>query len=463
MRDRRRRLASRPAGGRRPRDGWCWTYDERRKSRQRVRLGRRRGGRRCCCRAGPCCATAIALRDRRRRWWSRCAAAPETLSSVTHRRPAAAGPRRLPPGQPARAAADRGRAGSRYQHDHVLDDMVARAWAWRSTRAWTPRSSRRRRLPAHGQREHDTHEHEHDHGRGQRATETTPACDASTLARDRLLRLLAAGQPGAADRRVRLFAGARAGGAGGLGARRGDAPAPGSRGLLGHSLVALEVPAAGAPARRLDAPATAPGRRAGTTSCTPPRGQRASCRRRTGGWARRWRACWSPWASRRRPAGPTTPGVTQATHVRAGLPRLDDPAAGRGGRLAVRLGGEPGRRRRAPGAAGPERRPAHPLGGRASEIPAVVDAGLAVSRRRASASGAPGAGHRAAPCTRRSTRGCSAHEHDCTKATAAGGGVAGPVGSGKTALMDALCKRLRDATTSPPSPTTSTPRRTRSS
>jgi hypothetical protein len=42
-------------------------------------------------------------------------------------------------------------------------------------------------------------------------------------------------------------------------------------------------------------------------------------------------------------------------------------------------------------------------------------------------------------------------------------GIGGPVGSGKTALMDALCKRLRDATTSPPSPTTSTPRRTPSS
>jgi hypothetical protein len=42
-------------------------------------------------------------------------------------------------------------------------------------------------------------------------------------------------------------------------------------------------------------------------------------------------------------------------------------------------------------------------------------------------------------------------------------GVGGPVGSGKTALLDALCKRLRDAIRSPSSPTTSTPARTRSS
>ena len=40
-------------------------------------------------------------------------------------------------------------------------------------------------------------------------------------------------------------------------------------------------------------------------------------------------------------------------------------------------------------------------------------------------------------------------------------GVGGPVGTGKTALMDALCKTLpRSTTTSRPSPTTSTPRRT---
>ncbi len=35
-------------------------------------------------------------------------------------------------------------------------------------------------------------------------------------------------------------------------------------------------------------------------------------------------------------------------------------------------------------------------------------------------------------------------------------GVGGPVGSGKTALMDGLCKRCATNTTSPPSPTTST-------
>ena len=40
-------------------------------------------------------------------------------------------------------------------------------------------------------------------------------------------------------------------------------------------------------------------------------------------------------------------------------------------------------------------------------------------------------------------------------------GIGGPVGSGKTALMDLLCKAMRDATTSPRSPTTFTPKRTR--
>ena len=42
-------------------------------------------------------------------------------------------------------------------------------------------------------------------------------------------------------------------------------------------------------------------------------------------------------------------------------------------------------------------------------------------------------------------------------------GVGGPVGSGKTALVERLCKRCASATTSPSSPTTSTPRRTPSS
>ena len=42
-------------------------------------------------------------------------------------------------------------------------------------------------------------------------------------------------------------------------------------------------------------------------------------------------------------------------------------------------------------------------------------------------------------------------------------GIGGPVGSGKTALTLALCKRCATASTSPSSPTTSTPRRTRSS
>ena len=43
-------------------------------------------------------------------------------------------------------------------------------------------------------------------------------------------------------------------------------------------------------------------------------------------------------------------------------------------------------------------------------------------------------------------------------------GIGGPVGSGKTALVDALCKRLRDAlSSSPRSPTTSTRARTPSS
>jgi deoxyadenosine/deoxycytidine kinase len=35
-------------------------------------------------------------------------------------------------------------------------------------------------------------------------------------------------------------------------------------------------------------------------------------------------------------------------------------------------------------------------------------------------------------------------------------GVGGPVGSGKTALMDALCKRLRDRSTSTPNGTPNT-------
>jgi len=42
-------------------------------------------------------------------------------------------------------------------------------------------------------------------------------------------------------------------------------------------------------------------------------------------------------------------------------------------------------------------------------------------------------------------------------------GVGGPVGSGKTALVDALCKRMRDSYQIAVSPMTSTPRKTRSS
>ena len=45
-------------------------------------------------------------------------------------------------------------------------------------------------------------------------------------------------------------------------------------------------------------------------------------------------------------------------------------------------------------------------------------------------------------------------------AAAARVGVGGPVGSGKTTLVEMLCKAMRDATTSSSSPTTSTPRKT---
>ena len=58
-------------------------------------------------------------------------------------------------------------------------------------------------------------------------------------------------------------------------------------------------------------------------------------------------------------------------------------------------------------------------------------------RLRASAPTSP-------PCgTKPSTRGCSAHDH-LAPTVRLRVGVGGPVGTGKTALMDALCKHLRD-------------------
>ena len=59
-------------------------------------------------------------------------------------------------------------------------------------------------------------------------------------------------------------------------------------------------------------------------------------------------------------------------------------------------------------------------------------------------------------------RGCSGHEPRSPNGPLRVG-IGGPVGAGKTALMEALCKRLRDATASSPSPTTSTRARTRRS
>ena len=75
------------------------------------------------------------------------------------------------------------------------------------------------------------------------------------------------------------------------------------------------------------------------------------------------------------------------------------------------------------------------------------DRASARSPRRSTTSAAPRSAPTSPACgTRRNTRGCSGHEPTMTRKP--NGplrvGVGGPVGSGKTALMDALCKRLRD-------------------
>ena len=71
----------------------------------------------------------------------------------------------------------------------------------------------------------------------------------------------------------------------------------------------------------------------------------------------------------------------------------------------------------------------------------------ATARARSPHRSTMSAARRSAPiwpacCTKPSTRGCSGHEHFHARPLRVG--VGGPVGSGKTALMDALCKRLRD-------------------
>jgi hypothetical protein len=109
------------------------------------------------------------------------------------------------------------------------------------------------------------------------------------------------------------------------------------------------------------------------------------------------------------------------------------------------LGREPGAGVREVGAAGPGGRPAP------AAVAAAGDRGGGAHGARTAEDAPCRTGRRACPCcrcgTRCSTGGCTVHEKEEMKPMESNPlrvGIGGPVGSGKTALCEMLCRRMRE-------------------
>ena len=226
--------------------------------------------------------------------------------------------------------------------------------------------------------------------------------------------------------------------------RRATTRATGSRVCSTMALRALESPLLSRVRARLAPRATRPRCGAGTTTSSRIARDRRAARTRTARWAARSRSC------SRRCGVEVPPERTMPCHAAAfAWPRR----ARAVGRLERRVRGLRFGVARDPGAAAVK---LVPLGQMAGQRMLLALGDRDRGGRRASGSrarddeigSARRASHSRARGTKRSTRGSFGPESspmsDIMSKDILRVGVGGPVGSGKTALIDALCKRLRD-------------------
>ena len=132
-------------------------FEQRQKSRQRARARRRATRSAFSCRAARCCATATCCAPTTARVLV-IVAARERVSTRLEPRPAAPRARGLPPRQPPRRRSRSAPAGCATSHDHVLDDMVAQLGLTVDARRRAVRA-RGRRLRQHACARHGAQSH----------------------------------------------------------------------------------------------------------------------------------------------------------------------------------------------------------------------------------------------------------------------------------------------------------------